>query len=99
MFLNLPKYKRSILVQFRLGILPLNIETVWYKNITDDKGQIRKQKPEEITCKLYSLGVTEDEFPFLFGSECYIFNIYLFIASIGELLNNISIYKTLYTHN
>ena len=71
LFLNLPKYKRSIMAQFRLGILPLNIETGRYKNITDDKGNIRKEKPEERICTLCSLQITEDEFHFLFDCECY----------------------------
>ena len=71
LFLNLPKHKRSILAQYRLGILPLNIETGRYKNVTDDKGHARKQKPEERLCTLCSLGIMEDESHFLFDCECY----------------------------
>ena len=84
LFFNLPKHKRSILAQFRLGILPLNIETGRYKNVTDDKGQIRKQKPEERLCTLCAMGSTEDEFHFLFDCECY-------SSKRNTLLNKVSL--------
>ena len=71
LYLNLPKWKRSILAQFRLGILPLNIETGRYKVIKDSAGNYRKQKPEERLCTLCSTNATEDEIHFLLDCPCY----------------------------
>ena len=51
---NIPKYKRSILCQLRIGILPLEIET----------GRYSRKKLEERICKLCQLDV-EDETHFL----------------------------------
>ena len=65
------KIQRSILTQFRLGILPLNIEKGRHKNTVDPKGNIRKQKPEEWVCTLCSTGSPEDEFHFLYDCMCY----------------------------
>ena len=71
LYLNLPKWKRSILAQFRLGILPLNIETGRYKIVKDKEGCLRRQKPEERLCTLCTLGSTEDEIHFLLDCPCY----------------------------
>ena len=60
------KYNRSLLCQFRIGILPLNIETGRYKNIKDNvTGRFRKLRPEERICDVCNLNETEDEFHFL----------------------------------
>ena len=85
LYLNLSKHKRSLLAQFRLGILPLSIEAGRYKNILDNSGNIRKQKPEERLCSLCSTGAIEDEFHFLFDCNCYIpFRETLFNHSISK---------------
>ncbi len=68
------KYERSLLCQFRIGILPLNIETGRFKNIRDSvTGRFRKSRPEERTCDLCELNVTEDEYHFLI--ECPVYNL------------------------
>ena len=71
LYFNLPKWKRSILAQFRLGILPLNIETGRYKLIKDNQGKFRKTKPEERLCLVCNAGLTEDETHFLLECTCY----------------------------
>ncbi len=43
--------RRSLLTQFRLGILPLHIET----------GRFRNMKPEERLCFICNTNVIEDE--------------------------------------
>ena len=88
LYLNLSKHKRSLLAQFRLGILPLNIETGRYKNIIDNEGNIRKQKPEERLCSLCSSGAVEDELHFLFDCNCYaLFRETLFKHAISKNSN------------
>ena len=69
--LTCPSGKRSILAQFRLGILPLNIETCRYKLIKDNQGKFRKTKPEERLCLVCNAGLTEDETHFLLECTCY----------------------------
>ena len=51
---NIPKYKQSVFCQFRIGILPLEIET----------GRYYRKKLDERLCKLCKLDV-EDEIHFL----------------------------------
>ena len=34
LFFNIPKYQRSLFAQFRASILPLNIETGRYRNVS-----------------------------------------------------------------
>ena len=51
----LPKYKRSILCQFRSGVLPLSIETGRYRNVPAC----------ERFCEICNSGVIEDETHFL----------------------------------
>ena len=53
---NLTRYQRSLVSQFKLGILPLKIETDRYQGIA----------PENRLCKVCSLNVPEDETHFLF---------------------------------
>ena len=59
--INLNRHERSILSQFRCGILPLRIET----------GRYIGEKPEERVCKICKNGQTEDEVHFLFNCEQY----------------------------
>ena len=67
------KYERSILCQFRIGILPLNIETGRYKNIKDNiSGKMRNLRPEERICDLCDLNIVEDELHFL--CVCPVYN-------------------------
>ena len=67
------KYERSILCQFRIGILPLNIETGRYKNIKDNiSGKMRNLRPEERICDLCDLKKVEDELHFL--CVCPVYN-------------------------
>ena len=62
----LPKHKRSLIAQFRCGILPLHIETGRFKNITDpDTGKIRKLKAEERIRPVCKSGDIENEIHFL----------------------------------
>ena len=51
---NIPKYKRSLLCQLRIGILPLEIET----------GRYTRKKVEDRICKLCKLDI-EDEIHFV----------------------------------
>ena len=68
----LPKHKRSLIAQFRCGILPLHIETGRFKNITDpDTGKIRKLKAEERICPVCKSGEIENEIHFLCISPEY----------------------------
>ena len=53
--------KRSILAQFRMGVLPLEIETGRFKNI----------QPEERYCVLCNQGLVEDEKHFLCTCKLY----------------------------
>ena len=57
----LPRYERSLLAQFRSGILPLRIET----------GRFRNLKVEERICLLCNNDKIEDEYHFL--CECSLF--------------------------
>ena len=59
--LNLEKYERSLLCQFRSGILPLRIETGRYVGETQD----------ERLCKLCGGEQIEDECHFLFDCQLY----------------------------
>ena len=53
---NLSSSERSVMAQFRFGILPLNIET----------GQFRNQVLDERLCTLCEFNEIEDESHFLF---------------------------------
>ncbi len=58
---NLSPSERSMLAQFRMGILPLEIETGRFFNV----------KVEERICKLCTEGLVEDEYHFLFVCPLY----------------------------
>jgi len=58
---NIPKYKRSLMAQFRAGILPLEIET----------GRFRNTPLNERICKLCNLHEIEDEYHFLLRCEMF----------------------------
>ena len=58
---NLTPSQRSIMAQFRAGILPLNIETGRFRNI----------KLEERLCTLCDQQEVESELHFLFDCSCY----------------------------
>ena len=55
LFMNIPKYHRSIFAQFRAGILPLNIEVGRFRNLSLD----------ERVCPVCSSNEVEDEIHFL----------------------------------
>ena len=61
MLFNLNRSERSILAQFRCGILPLRIET----------GRYVGEKPEERLCKVCQSGQIENELHFLFNCVLY----------------------------
>ena len=60
--MNLNRSERSILAQFRCGILPLRIET----------GRYIGEKPHERLCKVCLSGQVEDELHFLF--KCFLYD-------------------------
>ena len=60
--MNLPKYQRCLLAQFRVGILPLMIETGRYQNI----------ELENRICSLCDLGEIENEIHFLCECPLYV---------------------------
>lgn len=69
---NISRSKRSIFAQFRLGILPLMIETGRFKNVKDEvSGMFRKMKIEERLCKLCGMNLVEDELHFLLDCKIY----------------------------
>ena len=68
----IPRYKRSLLSQFRAGVLPLRIETVIYHLIKDSQTKkYRKLNTEERTCLTCNTESVEDEIHFL--CKCCIF--------------------------
>ena len=62
--LNLPKYKRSIIAQFRSGILPLSVETGRFRNIP----------LEDRICIFCNHNQIEDEFHFL--TQCPLYELF-----------------------
>ena len=68
---NLEKWKRSLLAQFRLGVLPLAIETGRYKLTKDKVGNWRRQTPEERICPVCNLNTIENETHFLIDCVQY----------------------------
>lgn len=69
--LNLVKWERSTLAQFRLGVLPLEIETGRYKRKKEENGSLRKLEVNERLCKLCSENEVEDEIHFLLKCPNY----------------------------
>ena len=95
LFLNIPKYKRSLFAQLRAGILPLNIETFRFRNIA----------LENRICEVCNLNEIEDEIHFL--CVCPLYNDYrtLLFEKAGQsypdfasLDNNIDIFVFLMTN-
>ena len=59
--------------QFRIGILPIWIETGRFETILDQQtGVLRKLNVNERTCNICNSGQTEDEFHFCFDALCMI---------------------------
>ena len=66
------KSKRSLLVQFRTGVLPLRIETGRFHLIRDKQtNKLRKLSIEERTCLICNSGEIEDEIHFLCNCKAY----------------------------
>ncbi len=59
--LDLDRYDKSLLSQFRYGILPLEIETGRYKNL----------KREQRLCTICNCGAIEDQIHFAFYCSAY----------------------------
>ncbi len=76
---NLPKYERSIISQFRLGILPLRIETGRYSNLPLN----------ERTCVFCNSAAVENEVHFAFECDFYNVERAKFQNSIGISLDNL----------
>jgi len=71
---HVPKASRSIFAQFRMGILPLCIETGRFKRIlVNDTGMYRNLNVNERTCNVCNLNMVEDEKHFLFYCNTYAF--------------------------
>ena len=69
------KYQRSLLSQFRAGILPLRIETGRFHVKSDtENGNVRYLQVEERTCQMCNSHEIENEFHFLL--VCPIYNDY-----------------------
>ena len=64
--LNLKRNERSMLAQFRCGILPLRIET----------GRYVGEKPEDRLCKMCERQLIEDEMHFLLHVHCPFYDIH-----------------------
>lgn len=68
----LSRYQRSLLAKFRLGILPLRIETGRFNLKTDPiTGKMRSLHINERVCQMCDLNVIEDEEHFLLKCPCY----------------------------
>ena len=59
--INLKRRERSVLAQFRLGILPIRIET----------GRFIEEKVEDRLCRMYNQNQIENEIHFLFHCPLY----------------------------
>ena len=63
----LPNHIRSFFAQFRVGILPIRIETGRYTNIFDENtGNFRRMNADERICNICNMNSVEDEIHFLF---------------------------------
>ena len=68
----LSRQQRSLLAQFRTGILPLRLETGRFHNARDHTtGKIRKLAVHERTCLICYSDYVEDEFHFVFNCNKY----------------------------
>jgi len=72
--LNLIPFERSLMAQFRLGILPLHIETGRFRNI----------RAENRVCTICNSGLVEDEIHFLFNCPAYNLSRNLFLNDINQ---------------
>lgn len=59
--INIPKFQRSILAQFRIGILPIKVET----------GRYNGESLEDRLCNFCSKDEVEDEYHFLLNCTEY----------------------------
>ena len=83
---------RSICAQFRMGILPLHIETGRYKTVTDQEtGRIRSMKVGERVCLICKSNIVEDEKHFLIHCPMYITERNKFYDSCSRGNNNFRI--------
>ena len=68
----LSRQQRSLLAQFRPGILPLRLETGRFHNARDHMtGKIRRLAVHERTCLICYSDSVEDEFHFVFNCNKY----------------------------
>ena len=72
--MNISKYQRSLFAQFRCGILPLEIET----------GRFRDLSLSERTCKLCNSCCVEDEIHFLCDCDIYSEERSIMLSKISE---------------
>ena len=69
---NFPRYKRSLLAQFRTGVLPLRIENGRFHLTKDPITKLyRKLNIEERTCLICNSNAIEDEVHFLCNCIAY----------------------------
>ena len=86
---HVPKYMRSILAQFRMGILPLHVETGRYKNVFDREiGALRRMNVDERTCNICKLDVVENEKHFLFHCNVYLIERQTFYEECIKIIRN-----------
>jgi len=84
---NISKFNRSLVAQFRSGILPLHIETGRFNNIKDkNTGNFRKLQAHERFCNICKLDLVEDEKHFLFECTSY-YNDRLYFENIFTNIN------------
>ena len=76
--LNLDRNYRSLLAQFRLGILPLRLET----------GRIRNENIHERICLICNDNLVEDEKHFLFYCKAYSTERDAFLAKISNMYHD-----------
>ena len=75
---HMQKRQRSLLAQYRLGILPLRIETGRYDNTP----------VENRTCQLCDLGAIEDEYHFVMACPLFAEFINILFQNAGRLIVN-----------
>ena len=77
MLLNLSRKERSLFAQFRLGVLPLRLET----------GRYKAEKEDERICTLCNSGKVENEMHFLFHCKLYEKERHEFLKSVEKQCN------------
>ena len=95
-YANLSRRQRSLIIKFKIGILPLAIETGRFTNIPLEKR----------TCLNCADGLLEDEYHFLLYCEAYkdissrLFREYTFIHDVEDLTDRVELVKLmLNSHN